>query len=199
MFKISETTRKWSVSLRAAGLALALLMAFSLVTIAWAHQTVTVGDYAVEYGWVSEPAVVGQPNAVVINLTLNGATASQDANVDVSGLKIQAVLGDQSKFLTFQPLGENTPGQFIAPITPMRPGKYTIHLSGSIGKTQFDTDVMPEEVQTADVVQFPVMSDPNASSSSLGMAGWLGIVGIVLGALGILLGGIALARKPTKG
>jgi hypothetical protein len=135
----------------------------------------------------------------VINLTLNGASATQDANVDVSGLKIQAMLGGQSKYLTLQPLGENTPGQFTAPITPLRPGKYTIHLSGTVGKTDFNTDVLPEEVQTADVVQFPVMDNLSGSSISLGLAGWLGIAGIVLGAFGILIGGIALTRKPVKG
>jgi hypothetical protein len=197
MFKISKTTGKWSVSLRAAGLALALLLAFTLATIAWAHETVTVGDYTVEYGWVNEPAVAGQPNAVVINLAPTASSASQDANVDVSGLKVQAVLGDQSKYLTLQPLGENTPGQFIAPITPTRPGKYTIHLSGNIGTTQFDNDVMPEEVQTADVVEFPVASAPSTSNSTMGIAGWLGMAGIILGALGIVLGVIALARKPA--
>ncbi len=197
MFMISKTARKRRVSLQAAGLVLALLLALSLVTIAWAHESITVGDYTVEYGWVNEPAVVSQPNAVVINLAPTASAASQDANVDVSGLKVQAVLGDQSKYLTLQPLGENTPGQFIAPITPTRPGKYTIHLSGNIGTTQFDNDVMPEEVQTADVVEFPVVSAPS-TSSALSLTGWLGIAGIVLGALGIVLGAIALARKPAK-
>jgi len=151
----------------------------------------------VEYGWVSEPAVSGQPNAVVINIS---SSASQDKNVDVSGLKIQAVYGGQSKVLTLQPLGENTPGQFIAPITPTRPGKYTVHLEGSIGSTQFNTDVQPEEVQTADVVQFPPLEAGQLANANpaLGLPGWLGIAGIVLGLIAIAIGAVALARKPGR-
>ncbi len=53
---------------------LVALLAFP--TIAFAHQTVTAGDYDVEYGWVNEAAVVGQPNAVVINITPKGFAAS---------------------------------------------------------------------------------------------------------------------------
>ena len=181
-----------------------------------AHETITVGDYDVEYGWVNEPAIVGQPNAVVINITAHAASSSaspttmatdtgvssaQVANIDISAMRIQAVYGGQTKALALQPLGENTPGQFIAPMTPMRPGKYTIHLGGSIGSTAFNTDVVPEEVMTADVVQFPsdTSQAAGAAGSSGNTSGWLAIAGLVLGALGTILGVIALIRKPAKG
>jgi len=165
---------------------------------AFAHETVTVGDYDVEYGWVNEPAVVGQPNAVVVNLSLNTAAAgSAPQEVDVSGLTVQVSLGGQNKMLALQPLGENTPGQFIAPMTPMRPGIYTIHFGGSIGSTTFNTDVQPEEVKTADVVQFPAADPAQNSSAASGGSNWLGIAGVVLGALGTVLGVIALTRKPA--
>ncbi len=163
-----------------------------------AHQTITVGDYDVEYGWVNEPAIVGQPNDVVINIT---PKSGSNTNVDVSALTIQAVYGGQTKALALQPLGENTPGQFVAPMTPMRAGQYTIHLGGNIGSTAFNTDVVPEEVKTADVVQFPADAGQAAaaSGSSFGLSGWLGIAGLVLGALGTALGLIALSRKPAGG
>jgi hypothetical protein len=172
-----------------------------IVNVALAHETITVGDYAVEYGWINEPAVVGQPNAVVINITSNiSQTNSTSSEIDTSGLQISAVFGPQTKVLSLQPLGENTPGQYIAPMTPMLPGVYTIHLGGNIGTTTFNTDVQPEEVKTADVVQFPA-SDPAqaaSSSSGLGLAGWLGIAGIVLGAFGTILGLLSFTRKPTQ-
>jgi hypothetical protein len=178
--------------------ALFLLIGILLITTAVsAHETITVGDYSVEYGWLNEPAVVGQPNAVVINITSN---ISSTAEIDTSALQIQVVFGPQNKMLTLQPLGENTPGQYIAPITPMLPGVYTIHLGGNIGTTAFNTDVQPEEVKTADIVQFPVPDPAQTTSSSggLGLAGWLGIAGIVLGAFGIGIGLVALSRKPTQ-
>jgi hypothetical protein len=209
MFAINKAAGKRVFLSRTGALVLVFFLLFSLVTIAYAHQNVTVGDYVVEYGWVSEPAVAGQPNAVVINLSPANpaptpATGAQpaDANIDISGLKIEAMYGGQTKVLLLQPLGENTPGQFVAPMTPMRPGKYTFHLSGTVGSTTFNNDVTPEEVQTTDVVQFPVLdsqSGASANTASQGQASWLGIVGVVLGAIGTLLGVIALVRKPAKG
>jgi hypothetical protein len=161
--------------------------------VASAHETTTVGDYSVEYGWLSEPSVVGQPNAFVVNISQANA-ASPD--IDVSNLQVQVILGPQSKQLTLQPLGEDTPGQFIAPITPMRPGVYTLHLGGSIGGTPFNTDVQPEEVKTADVVQFPVPEPTQAASSNvLGLPGYLAIAGIALGLFGTGFGVISFSRK----
>ncbi len=166
-------------------------------TTVWAHQNVTVGDYTVEYGWVNEPAIVGQANAVVVNITPTNADPAKPVDVDASGLQVQAAYGGQTKALTLQPLGEDTPGQFVAPITPMRAGKYTVHFSGKIGTTTFNNDVQPEEVQTADLVQFPTLENAQAgSSSSLPII--LGVAGILLGAAGLVLGAIALIRKPAK-
>jgi hypothetical protein len=180
---------------------LVALLAFP--TIAFAHQTVTVGDYNVEYGWVNEPAVVGQPNAVVINITPKDFAASagaQPPDQDVSAFTIMAMFGGQNKMLALQPLAENTPGQFIAPITPMRPGVYTIHLGGKIGNTTFNNDVTPEEVKTSDVVQFPVL-DTSAAQAAPAITIWgiLSIVGIILGAVGTVLGLMVMMRKPSKG
>ncbi len=179
------------------GLLAGLLLIAQLVS---AHETITVGDYAVEYGWVNEPAIEAQPNAVVINITSNiSSTNSASSAIDTSGLQISAVFGSETKVLTLRPLGENTPGQYIAPMTPMLPGVYTIHLGGNIGTTTFNTDVQPEEVKTADIVQFPVPTPTQltSSSGSLGLAGWLGIVGIVLGLGGIVVGLVALSHKPA--
>jgi hypothetical protein len=183
-------------------LVLSLLVGIlSIVTVVSAHQTITVGDFAVEYGWVNEPAVVGQPNAVVINLTSTiSPTNTASPEIDISALQISVVFGPETKLLTLQPLGENTPGQYIAPITPMLPGVYTIHLGGNIGTTMFNTDVQPEEVKTADVVQFPASApaQTTGTSAGLGLAGWLGIVGIVLGAFGTALGLFAINRQPAQ-
>lgn len=175
-----------------------IILAASLLTthIVLAHQTITIGNYDVEYGWVNEPAVAGQPNAVVINITDSTASSTTPANIDVSSLMIQAVYGGQSKTLTLQPLGENTPGQFIAPITPTRAGGYTIHLGGSIGSVTFNNDVQPEEVQTADLVQFPPAATSNSQPN---IALWFGIAGLALAAIATGLGVFSLNRKLSRG
>jgi hypothetical protein len=284
-----------------------------------AHQSTPAGDYEVEYGWLNEPPIAGQPNAIVINLLeaqaedhhasakislmapADGATIQGDhtpveimvegaseseahwhlyvddqmvsmipldqttvtlsglsngshalkvslampshedmsepamahitvegaadsgspkvegvgstdehthdeheafAEVDVSGLKLEVVYGPESKALTLQPLGEETPGQFIAPLTPTRAGQYTLRLTGKIVDSDIGrVEVQPEEVESAEVVQFPsaVESGPSgelaAAKAQASTAQILAIIGIVLGALGIGVGAFAFARK----
>ncbi len=109
---------------------IALVLNFQL---AFAHESITVGDYTIEVGWLSEPPIVGQQNAIVVNVS----TSDGQPVEDVSGLTVAVSYGGQNKTLTLQPLGEDTPGQFIAPILPTIPGQYTLNLGGKLG----DTDV----------------------------------------------------------
>jgi|GEM_PF-1735917 len=285
-----------------------------------AHESTPVGEYEVEYGWLNEPPIAGQPNAIVINIlgtktedamhhtaatisliapldgttiqgdsipieiktegldeasdahwhlyvddqmvsmipldqpsvtlsglsngshalkvslamsshedmgepatahiTVEGAAASGSpkvegvgstdehthdeheafADVDVSGLKLEVVYGPESKILTLQPLGEGTPGQFIAPLTPTRAGQYMLRLTGKLGDSDLGkVEVQPEEVESSEVVQFPNASDLSgelaAAKAQAGTAQILAIVGIILGAIGIAVGAFAFARK----
>ncbi len=190
--------------------ALLVIGLLAVPQVALAHSTLAVGDYIIEYGWMNEPAVAGQPNAVVINILPKSVTQTPlpssktpltgtlSQNVDISGLKVQAIYGGDSKVLTLQPLGEDTIYQYIAPMTPMRPGTYTIHLSGKVGSTIFNNDVQPEEVQTADTVEFPSGQLADTGGSSSGLNFGLGITGIILGAVGTLFGFIALSRKKSR-
>jgi hypothetical protein len=180
---------------------------FMLPGTASAHTTIIVGKYAVEIGWVNEPPIAGQPNDVVVNVAgapiegstpVAGAATAQISpdSIDVSKLVVTVEYGGQSKQLTIQPLGEDTPGHYVAPMTPTRAGIYNIHLSGMVGDAVIDKDVQPEEVQLPDIVTFPRLpADQSSSSSGLGLAGWLGIAGVVLGAIGAISGLVALTRK----
>ncbi len=172
-------------------------------TPASAHQTLTVGDYAIEYGWLNEPPISGQPNGVILNVRRGAgssptpAAGSDQAAVsaeDLSTLTLEVVYGDQSKPLTIQPLGEDTPGQFVAPLTPTLPGKYTLRLGGRIGTTDVNADVQPEEVEQPDTVQFPRLASATASGYGFGLAGWLGAAGLLFGLVGAGLA-IAVWRK----
>lgn len=135
----------------AAALSALLLVIFTFGT-ALAHESVHVGNYEVEIGWLNEPAVAGQRNAIVVNVA-DGADATRD--VDVSKLVVNIAYGDQTKTLTLQPLSEEAKNQYIAPILPTIPGKYTIQLRGKLGETDVSTDVEPEEVLAADTISFP--------------------------------------------
>jgi hypothetical protein len=192
---------------RAVG-ALLLLASLLAPLVASAHQTVTDQGYDIEYGWVNEPVIINQPNAVVINITKHSDTTTNTettpADVDVSGLVISASYGGQIKTLMLQPLGEDTPGQFVAPMMPTVAGKYTIELSGQIDGQTIDTiQVEPEEANTPDLVQFPKVADTSsalaaqlsAAQSQASTAQTIAIAGVVLGLIGTAVGVVALMRK----
>ncbi len=180
------------MSVLAVALLLTMLLAPAIVS---AHETIQVNGYDVDYGWLNEPVIAGQANAIVLNISKPAAAATAD--VDVSNLKVEVIYGGETKALTLQPLGEATKGQYMAPLTPTRAGQFTVRLSGKIDQTDITpVEVQPEEVQPVDVVAFPkAEDDEDSDSDALGLAGWLGIGGIVLGLAGVAMGGLALARR----
>jgi hypothetical protein len=187
----------------------ALLVSFFAYHPASAHTTVKAGNTDVEIGWSEEPPVVGQRNAIVVNIA-----GGKDAP-DISGLKVTLTYGPDTQDLTLQPLGEDTPGQYIAPIIPTRAGQYTVTLSGTLGGVAVENaQVQPEEVVTADTIQFP----PQASGVRNGAGGftppagtvtrtgfgagglfalapWLSIAALVVGFVAIVLSILAMRRK----
>jgi len=169
-----------------AGLLSLISVVFTIQT-AFAHTSVTAGDYTIEIGWVNEPALVGQQNAIVVNVT---TTSDQKPVEDVSGLTVGVSYGGQSKTLTLQPLGEDTPGQYVAPILPTVAGQYTVNLGGKLGTTDVKLDVQPEEVQSADTLQFPSVQSAQQGAS----VDWLVWLGVLLGLIGIGLGVTALRK-----
>jgi hypothetical protein len=158
--------------------------------LAFAHEGVTVGDYEIEIGWVNEPPIVGQQNALVVNVS----TISDEKPVeDVSGLTVTVSYGGQSKTLTLQPLGEDTPGQFIAPLIPTVAGEYTVTLGGKLGDTNVNAEIHPEEVASADILQFPAVAA--SQPSDVGATGWLTWLAFFTGLIGIGLGVTALRKS----
>jgi hypothetical protein len=175
---------------------IAVLATLISYQIAFAHESITVGDYTLEIGWVSEPPIVGQQNAIVVNVS---TTSDGQPVEDVSGLTVAVSYGGQNKTLTLQPLGEDTPGQFVAPILPTVPGQYTVDLGGKLGNTDVKADVQPEEVQSADTLQFPsAASAANAASAyqsaNLATMNWLIYISLLIGLIALVLGVMALRK-----
>lgn len=149
--------------------------------VALAHETITVGEYAVEYGWLTEPPIAGQPNAIVLNVSHaesheEGSAATEEsghshegAEVDVSQLKVEWTYGGETGTLTLQPVSEAKPGEFTAALTPERAGKYTLRLSGLINDTAVSAEVQPEEV-------LPV----SAADNSIWLWGGLAVILLVV-------------------
>jgi hypothetical protein len=173
----------------------ACLLTFIAVLISYqtvfAHESITVGDYTVEVGWLSEPPIVGQQNAIVVNVS---TTSDEQPVEDVSSLTVTVSYGGQEKALTLQPLGEDTPGQFVAPILPAVPGQYTVKLGGALGDTTVDAEVEPEEVQPASTLQFPSVASEE-QSANLGVLNWLIYISLLIGLIALVLGVMALRKS----
>jgi len=173
------------------------LMVLSLLSwpgTALAHDSITVGEFTVEYGWVTEPPMAGQPNAIVVNVSHAeaheaGAEATEEsghshagADVDVSQLKVEWLYGGETGILALQPVSEDKPGEFTAAFTPERPGKYTLRLSGLIDQTDVSVEVVPEEVLPAST---------SGAGNSLWLWGGLAVAALVV----VGVGALALRRR----
>ena len=184
-----------------------------------AHTAFPEGPYTVEIGWLNEPPVVGQPNAIVVNLspadqgssdtTTPQATeatpmsaAPAEVKMDYSGLTLQVAYGGQTKKLDLVPQSEDTPYNLMGVMTPAVMGKYTVtvngKLTGDLGATDVAINMQPEEVVGIDAVQFPNLSAEQGNQVPVtgnSTPGWLPIAALAAGIIGIILAVIALLRN----
>ena len=172
---------------------IALILNFQNV---FAHETITVGDYEIVYGWVNEPPVAGQLNGIEIFVNNTGGGEGQPVEEHIiHTLVVELSYGGESKTLTLDPVFD-TAGAFNATVLPTIPGVYSLKFSGTLGDTPVDEEVQLEEVQAADAVQFPravPIAYPNQDTPA-GTADWLVWLSILLGLSGVVLGAIALRK-----
>jgi hypothetical protein len=158
---------------------------------AFAHTTIHVGNYDVEIGWVDEPPIVGQRNAIVVNVS---NTTAADSVVDISKLTVDVNYGGETKALTLQPLSEDTTNQYIAPILPLVAGQYTVQLRGQLDSTDISSDVQPEEVVPADTLAFPSAAPSQTQNVGMSLSGWLSVIGLIAGLSGLILAFLAYRK-----
>jgi hypothetical protein len=116
---------------------------------AHAHTRVEVGPYALIVGWVSEPPIVGERNALYIEILeneqpLTGAEATLDGELQY---------GDRTFRVNLNPTSE--PGIYHAELFPTVRGQYALRLFGTLGETDVDETIEPEEVFAASRLHFP--------------------------------------------
>ena len=205
--------------LAAAGIAVFSVM--GMAAPAFAHEARTVGSFHVEVGWKNEPTYTNIQNAV--DFFLNDANDKPITDLGDT-VKVQVVFGDQkSDQLAFEPAGDaGTPGEYVAAVTPTRAGVYTFHLTGTIHGQPFDqsftsSDSTFDSPKALTEIEFPAKDPTNADLASKldrtttrvnadnaaalkaakkakDDASMLAIIGIVVGALGLVVGGISLTR-----
>jgi hypothetical protein len=200
----------------AATFAVATIALLAAVAPAWAHEARNVGAYHFLVGWGSEPAFVGQENSIQLVLT---DRATGKPVMDPGTLKVTAVFGAQTAVFALEPTfdpdtGLGTPGDYRAWLFPTAPGDYTFHFTGTVGSQKIDqsftsspTTFNPvQDPTTAEFpVQTPTMTELSqrvsvalprlATSSQSSRAQLFGILGMVVGALGLVVAVVALATR----
>ncbi|HEY1331394.1 MAG TPA: hypothetical protein VGH10_07975 [Actinomycetota bacterium] len=205
-----------------AGMAAALLL--GTTTAASAHVAGKAGPYSFLIGWGQEPAYAGQQNSVQF-IVKNASTgrAVTDIGDQISVEVIYGTNKMTLPFEpTFDPdTGLGTPGDFRAWFFPSAPGNYTFHLTGKIGSTNIDQSFTSgpttfDSVQDPAKLQFPVKAPTTtqlnakldatlprlatsaqveSANDAASSAKTVGIIGIVVGAAGLIVAVVALVRK----
>ena len=195
------------------GLAIALL-ALGCTQSASAHEVRTVGAYRFVVGWGTEPAYVGQENSVQLLLS---SRATGKPVVDLgSGLQVTVLYGTQAMALPLEPTfdpdtGLGTPGDYRAWLFPTAPGSYTFRFTGTVGSQKVDQSFTSgpttfNPVQDPRPVEFPVQTPTmtelaqrvsvalprEATGAQSSRAELFGIVGMVIGAAGLVVAIVAL-------
>lgn len=104
-----KRTLPWLWAILIAGLGL-----FAAASPLWAHGSTTVGPYTLIVGWVNEPPLVSERNAVLLIVTneetgepVTGVEASLDAEVIYGGKTFRANLNPTT-----------TPGEYTLELIP---------------------------------------------------------------------------------
>ena len=146
-----------------AGVVLAAAL-FVAAAPAFAHETASAGDLALELGWGTEPAYMGQLNTV--QLIVTHAADGDPINDPGARLTAKVTYGDQQQEFALTPTydaeaGTGTPGEYAALLIPTAPGDYTFHVTGKVEGVKVDLEVASSPktfspVEDASAVQFPV-------------------------------------------
>ena len=191
-----------------------------------AHERRQVGAYTMSVGWVDEPTFAGFKNGVQLILKDKDGKPVEDLGDTLKVEVIFGT--QKSAPLELDPAwGKSfgTPGDYHATIVPTRPGNYTFHFIGLINDQKVDqsftsSDKTFDPVVEAAEIEFPA-KDPSVAdlagrlerlgpriemaqaavrdaTAAAQQARTLAVVGVIVGALGLVAGLVSLRRAPTR-
>jgi hypothetical protein len=197
------------VMMRRAQLAAAVM--FALVVsglafgIAQAHENRVIGKYRLTVGWLTEPALLNEPNSIDLRVIVS------DTQKPVEGLdktlKAEIISGASSTPVVLSArFGQ--PGAYNGNIIPTKAGTYIMHFTGMIEDMPIDAKFESGPGRYGDIMdtaalQFPVKvpapadmaAQLKAAQDSAANAQTTAYVAVALGVLGLLAGGLGLMRR----
>lgn len=201
-------------------LCLSVVFGFSTVS---AHKTVNVDNLAIEVGWQEEPPLVGFMNA--ITFAINEKTPDGDSGVKNAFKNLVATIKFGGLIKTLDIDSEPEAGHYHAKIIPANRGSYTVLLKGDVNGVMVNSEIPVEDVEDESILAFPskqgsseqdtgaiknVMSglqnevgELKAKISGINAAKGFdvekaynfGILGLSLGAAGVILAIIAMIKR----
>jgi hypothetical protein len=194
-----------SFSSLATALGLAGLL-FLTSTPTRAHERRDVGKYQFVVGFITEPALQGEPNGIDLRITdretqqpIEGAERALTAAI--------AFGGGQAKELPLR-ARFRMPGSYTADVIPTRSGDYVFTFRGEIDGQQVNERFESgpgrfDEVKPATAIMFPV-AEPSAADlqqsvsearQQAATANTIALVGVAAGVLAVLLAGYLLLTR----
>lgn len=130
---------------------------------AFAHKTITQGQFNIGAGWGTEPPLVGELNTIVLEVTR--ASDGQPVINALAQVNSDIRKGGEIKSLNFVP--QEQPGIYEAQLIPSQTGQYTVAFNGTVAGQAINGQIEIENVENTQRLEFPPAGSSGGNNNAL--------------------------------